>query len=122
MHYKAWTAYFLQECESWFAALEAGSQNAILTDIGVLREIGPQLGRPQVDTLKDSKHDNMKELRTRYGRHHYRIAFAFDPKRQAVLLLGGDKTGKDQVRFYQDLIRRADAIYDRHLAGLGKGR
>ncbi len=63
----------------------------------------------------------MKELRTRHRRHQYRVAFAFDPQRQAVLLLGGDKTGKDQRRFYLDLVRRADAIYDRHLANTEEG-
>jgi len=70
--------------------------------------------------LKGSEYDNMKELRTRHGRHQYRIAFAFDHKRQAILLVGGDKTGKDQRRFYQDLIRRADASYGCHLEKLKK--
>jgi hypothetical protein len=73
-----------------------------------------------VDTLAGSRHPNLKELRTRHHHHQYRVAFAFDPKRQAILLLGGDKTGANQRRFYQALIRVADAIMDRHLAELAK--
>lgn len=83
--------------------------------MAVLEEIGPQLGRPLVDTLGGSRHSNMKELRTGVGDHLYRCAFAFDLKRQARVLVGDDKRGKDQERFYADLIKRADELLDAHL-------
>jgi hypothetical protein len=106
------------EYSAWFEGLEEGSQDAIAIDVLVLGQIGPQLGRPQVDTLAASKHANLKELRTHHNSHQYRIAFAFDPKRQAILLFGGDKSGVSQRRFYIDLIKQADALFDRHLAML----
>ena len=85
-------------------------------DVVVLATLGPQLGRPHVDTLKGSKHPNMKELRT----GTIRTAFAFDPRRQAVLLCAGDKGGVNSRRFYTRLVKRADAIYDAHLASLAE--
>ena len=106
------------EFGAWLETLDEGSQDAIAIDVQVLEQVGPQLGRPQVDTLAGSKHANLKELRTHHHGHQYRIAFAFDLKRQAVLLLGGDKAGVAQRRFYKDLIKHADAIFDRHLAVL----
>ena len=84
----------------------------------LLGEFGPNLGRPTVDGLKGSKHANMKELRFDGGGGVWRIAFAFDPKRQAILLVGGDKGGADQRRFYKRLIAVADKRFDEHLAEL----
>lgn len=115
-----WTVNLSSEFEAWFDGLDVKSQDAILTDLAVLRDMGPQLGRPHVDTLKGSRHSNMKELRTAHRGHQYRIAFAFDPKRAAIVIVGGDKTGADQKRFYRDLITNADAIFDHHLAALKK--
>jgi hypothetical protein len=91
---------------------------AIANDIGVLETFGPQLGRPHVDHIKGSKHANMKELRTRHHHHQYRTLFAFDPIRRGILLLGGDKTGTDQERFYESLIAHSDLLFDRHLETL----
>lgn len=85
----------------------------------LLREFGPQLGRPTVDTLKGSKHSNMKELRFDWDRGVWRVAFAFDPKRLAILLAGGDKGGVDQKRFYKRLIATADHRFDEYLSALG---
>jgi hypothetical protein len=76
---------------------------------------GPLLGRPLVDTLKGSRHANMKELRFRAEGGVWRIAFAFDPERKAVLLVAGNKAGIAQRRFYRDLIEVADKRFDRHL-------
>ncbi len=90
--------------------------------IRVLGAFGPNLGRPSVDSLKASKHANMKELRFAWEGEVWRIAFAFDPLRQAILLVGGDKSGADQPRFYQRLIRVADARFDEHLAELKQSR
>ena len=84
----------------------------------LLSQFGPSLGRPTVDTLKGSKHASMKELR--FGRQGevWRVAFAFDPDRQAILLVGGNKGGADQKRFCKRLIGLADDRFDRHLAAL----
>jgi hypothetical protein len=84
----------------------------------LLAEFGSNLGRPTVDTLKGSRHANMKELRFSWLGGVWRVAFAFDPKRQAILLVGGDKGGADQRRFYKHLIRVADERFDEHLSSL----
>lgn len=81
----------------------------------LLKLSGPRLGRPHADTLKGSKHANMKELRVGTKDEVLRIAFAFDPERSAILLVGGDKSGVGQRRFYKQLIVKADALYDAHL-------
>jgi len=87
---------------------------------GLLRQFGPQLRRPHCDTLKGSKHANMKELRFSLPDGEWRIAFAFDPQRQAILLVGGSKSGVSERLFYRDLIRLADARFDAHLKTLLK--
>lgn len=88
----------------------------------LLAEMGPQLSRPHCDTLNGSRFANMKELRFSEGNEVWRIAFAFDPERRAILLVGGDKSGISQDRFYRSLIRRADERYQRHLDGLNTKR
>jgi hypothetical protein len=80
--------------------------------IGLLEQFGPHLKRPHCDTLKGSKHANMKELRFDAGDGVWRIAFAFDRQRQAVLLVGGDKSGMSLKKFYRGLIRTADRRFD----------
>ncbi len=89
-------------------------QQMILSRAELLREFGPQLGRPQVDTLNGSKHANMKELRFRADDGVWRVAFAFDMKRRAILLVAGDKSGASQDKFYRDLIEIADRRFDQH--------
>ena len=81
-----------------------------------LEQFGPQLGRPRVDTLKGSRHANMKELRFDAADGVWRVAFAFDPKRNAVLLIAGDKSGGSEKRFYRHLIAKADERFDEHLS------
>jgi hypothetical protein len=90
----------------------------IYSSIGLLRRIGPQLGRPHVDTLNGSKHSNMKELRFRADNGVWRIAFAFDLARRAILLVGGDKSGVSQDKFYRNLIDIADRRFDQHQLGI----
>ena len=80
--------------------------------IALLQQFGPQLRRPRCDTLGGSKHANMKELRFDADGGVWRVAFAFDPGRQAVLLVGGDKSGVSQKRFYKSLIRKANERFD----------
>jgi hypothetical protein len=91
-------------------------QDELLALIEVLERIGPQLGRPRVDTLNGSRHANMKELRFDAAGGVWRFAFAFDPNRQAIILCGGDKSGGSERRFYRRLIAKADARFEAHLA------
>ena len=96
--------------------LEMEVQDELLAQLQLLACCGPALGRPRVDTLKGSRHSNMKELRFSVGNGVWRIAFAFDPSRRAVLLVAGDKAGISERRFYRSLIERADARFERHLS------
>lgn len=92
-----------------------------MAEVQLLEQYGPQLSRPHVDTLKGSKHTNMKELRFYADGGVWRAAFAFDPRRQAIVLVAGDKSGGSEKRFYNVLIKTADERFDRHLAHL-KGK
>lgn len=83
--------------------------------LDLLEQRGPALGRPAVDTLKGSRHSNMKELRSFGG--HLRAMFAFDPRREAIVLLGGDKRD-DWNEWYERNIPIADDLYDRHMESL----
>ena len=98
-------------------AFEPKVRAEILALAVLLREEGPQLGRPHADTLKGSRHANMKELRVRMPNAAWRVAFAFDPERQAIVLMAGDKSGVNEKRFYRTLIAKADERFDRHLEG-----
>jgi len=84
----------------------------------LLRTFGPLLSRPHCDTLKGSQHANMKELRFTLADGEWRIAFAFDPRRKAILFVGGSKSGVSEKKFYKDLIRMADTRFNTHLAAL----
>src|ERR1700730_10011866 len=88
----------------------------------LLQKVGPQLGRPRVDTLKGSRHANMKELRFSVADGEWRVAFAFDPQRKAILLVAGDKSGVSEKRFYRNLIRKADERFEADLIWLKKTR
>ncbi len=113
-----WSVLFHEEFDLEFQALNEDLQDEFLAHVKLLQEFGPQLGRPTVDTLKGSKHANMKELRFDWKREVWRVAFAFDPKRHAIVLAGGDKGGTDQRRFYKRLIATADRRFDSYLAAL----
>ena len=103
-----------------FALMPESLQDELLAHANLLAQFGPNLGRPTIDTLKASRHANMKELRFTWSNEVWRVAFAFDPQRQAILLVGGDKGGADQRRFYKRLISVADVRYDEHLATLAQ--
>ncbi|HKF98999.1 MAG TPA: type II toxin-antitoxin system RelE/ParE family toxin [Xanthobacteraceae bacterium] len=115
-----WIVRFEDEFEQEFLALEQEVQDELLAVARLLAEHGPQLGRPYVDTLKGSKHTNMKELRFDAMRGVWRVAFAFDPRRQGILLVAGDKSGVSQHRFYKQLIAKADKRFAAHLERLKK--
>jgi hypothetical protein len=84
----------------------------------VLERFGPTLSRPKADVLKGSRHSNMKELRFAVGKQAWRVAFAFDPRRKGILLVGGNKQGANERQFYKQLVATADKRFDRHPAGL----
>jgi len=115
-----WIVRFEDEFEQEFLALEQEVQDELLAVARLLAEHGPQLGRPYVDTLKGSKHTNMKELRFDAMRGVWRVAFAFDPRRHGILLVAGDKSGVSQQRFYKQLIAKADKRFAAHLERLKK--
>lgn len=102
----------------WAETLPDAVRDAVNIAVLRLQREGPFLKRPHADTLNGSKHANMKELRVDERGQVIRIAFAFDPIRQAVLLVAGSKQGVSEKRFYAELIRRADALYDAHLTNL----
>jgi hypothetical protein len=108
-----WEVVTTGEFRDWWSGLPAESREAIWHDVRVLEIEGPRARRPVVDSVKGSRHANLKELRTRVGPNQYRVFFAFDPSRRAVLLIGGDKSG--DARFYERMIRLADHLYDRHI-------
>ena len=110
-----WSVLLADEFKRWFIAQTEAMQADILAVIEVLQVRGPQLSRPHADTLNGS---NMKELRVQHKGHPVRVAYAFDPQRSAIVLCAGDKTGLNEKRFYQQLIKETDAIFDRHLASL----
>ena len=97
-------------------------QDELLASAKLLARFGPQLGRPHADTLNDSSFANMKELRFEADDGVWRVAFAFDPGRQAILLVAGDKSGGSEKRFYRSLITKADRRYQLHLDRLAAAK
>ena len=107
----AWTIVGTNLFEEWFTALDEADRARVEDRVDLLEQLGPTLGRPVVDSIKASRHHNMKELRT----GSLRVLFIFDPVSTAVLLLGGDK--RDQWKaWYETAIRTADDLYDEYLA------
>ncbi|HET8883544.1 MAG TPA: type II toxin-antitoxin system RelE/ParE family toxin [Solimonas sp.] len=115
---ESWTVEFSDEFEPEFDALAVAVQDELLAQVKVIEQFGPTAGRPRVDTLNGSRHANMKELRFDADDGVWRVAFAFDPRRRAVLLVAGDKSGGSQARFYKWLIGLADRRFDAHLQRL----
>ena len=105
------------EFREWMLTLTREERESFDVAVNLLREKGPVLARPYVDTVKGSAFANMKELRTAHDKHlALRAFFAFDPKRAAILLIGGDKHGRRG--FYEKLIKQADELYREHLRSL----
>jgi hypothetical protein len=104
-------AAFAAEAKTFTRAV----QLEIAALVGLLRQFGPQLRRPHCDTLNGSEHANMKELRFTLSDGAWRVAFAFDSERRAILLVGGSKSGTSERRFYRDLIRIADERFTAHM-------
>jgi hypothetical protein len=111
-----WNVEFTDEFADWWESLSPDQQSSVEAGVRLLEQYGPHLSRPHADTLKGSRHSNMKELRIQHHGHPLRTFFAFDPRRSAILLIGGDKTGND--RFYERMIPLADQVYDKYLKEL----
>ena len=114
----AWEVIFHPAFEAEVLALPIDVQDEIADKVDRLIQQGPSLGRPYADTLRGSRYANMKELRLSLTRSAWRVAFAFDPRRRAVLLLAENKKGENERQFYRRLIREADARFDEHLSRL----
>ena len=115
-----WTVLFHQEFDKWFAGQEEGIEDEIWVFIGLLERFGPNLARPQADGVKGSEFSNLKELRLQYKGRPWRVLFAFDPNRNAILLVGGAKVGKK--KWYDVHIPIADERFARHLESLKKSK
>jgi len=113
-----WEILFYEAFEPEFEELPVEVQDELLAYAKLLEYYGPHLKRPHADTLKGSRHDNMKELRFKAADGVWRVAFAFDPERQAILLVAGNKAGTSEKRFYKQLIAKADERFDKHLKQL----
>jgi hypothetical protein len=111
----AWSVVFGDEFGKEFSALSDAVQDELLASARLLGSFGPQLGRPYADTLKGSDFLNMKELRFDADGGVWRVAFAFDPERKAILLIVADKSGVGSKQFYRSLIAKADKRYRKHL-------
>lgn len=114
-----WEILTTDQFNEWYDALDADAAEAITARVDLLEAEGPNLKRPVVGAIEASRHRNMKELRASVGAHALRVLFIFDPVRRAILLLGGDKTGR-WGEWYAENVPRADALYDEYLRETGQ--
>jgi len=110
-----WKIITSEKFDTWFLEQSDDEKAAILGKIYLLEEYGPNLSRPYADTLKGSKFANLKELRIKTGSHVFRVTYIFDPEQNGLILIGGDKKGKNQKKFYNDLIKASEQIYTAYL-------
>lgn len=113
-----WIVELHDDFEPEFDGMVESVQDEIFALGELLKMFGPGLGRPHADTLQGSKHSNMKELRFCADNGAWRVAFAFDTERKAILLVAGDKSGGSEKRFYKRLIQKADMRFNKHLETL----
>jgi hypothetical protein len=111
----AWDVETTELFDSWLAEQDENAQDKILASLLVLSELGPNLGAPHVDTIKESKYPNMKEIRVQVKGHPIRGFFTFDPERKAIVLCAGDKKGLNEKAFYKEMIKIADEQYEQYL-------
>ena len=115
---KSWEVEYTDDLGSWWAGLTAAEQVSIDASVRLLEAKGPSLGFPHSSGVNGSRHGHMRELRVQHQGRPYRLLYAFDPRRNAILLIGGDKTGDG--RWYEVFVPRADDLYDLHLEVLRK--
>ena len=113
-----WNVEYTDEFGSWWEQLSESEQESLAASVRLLEERGPLLGFPHSSGIHGSRHSHMRELRTQQGGRPLRTLYAFDPRRSAILLIGGDKTG--DARWYEVHIPLADQLYDEHLGQLRK--
>ncbi len=113
-----WDIEYTDEFGDWWESLSADEQESVAVSVRLLEERGPSLGFPHSSGINGSRHGHMRELRTQHDGHPYRTLYAFDPRRSAILLIGGDKTGDG--RWYETNVPLADRLYDEHLEQLRK--
>lgn len=109
----SWEVEYVDEFEVWWNTLIESEQEDIAAMVGLLEKFGPNLKFPYSSGINKSKFSHMRELRVQHGGRPYRILYAFDPRRVAILLVGGDKTGKDD--WYDKFIPIADCLYQEHI-------
>ena len=115
-----WEVEYTDEFECWWSALTEDEQESVAAYVELLERRGPTLPYPYCSAVSSSRHAHMRELRIQHAGRPYRVLYAFDPRRTAILLVGGDKTGDD--RWYDKFVPLADALYDEHLTELGRER
>ncbi len=115
-----WIVLLDIDFERWLDQQEVGLRREVVSKSQLLKQHGPSLGRPLVNTIKSSKISNLKELRIQYKGDPWRILFAFDPVRRAVLLVGGEKQG--EKRWYEKNIQIAEERFKRHLEKMEEKR
>jgi len=113
-----WEVEYTDELGAWWAELTEAEQESIDASVRLLEAKGPNLGFPHSSGIEGSRHAHMRELRVQHAGRPYRILYAFDPRRSALLLIGGDKTG--DTRWYEVQVPIADKLYDTHLEILRK--
>jgi hypothetical protein len=111
-----WDVEYTDEFGDWWASLTEAEQVSLAASVQLLEARGPSLGHPHSSGINGSRHGHMRELRTQHAGRPYRTLYAFDPRRMAILLIGGDKTGDD--RWYEVHVPIADQLYDEHLEEL----
>ncbi len=108
-----WEVEYTDQFGDWWEDLTDGEQDEVLAVVGLLEKLGPQLSFPHTSGINESRHSHMRELRIQYKGDPYRILYAFDPRRTAILLIGGNKAGDDH--WYEKMVPVADDLYDEHL-------
>ncbi len=115
-----WNVEYTDEFGRWWRSLTESEQDDVAACVGLLEEKGPTLPFPYSSGVEGSRHAHMRELRVQHAGDPYRVLYAFDPRRCALLLMGGKKTGND--RWYDEYVPMADRLYDEHVKALKKER
>jgi hypothetical protein len=111
-----WEVEYTDEFGRWWENLDGDEQESLYAGVILLETLGPNLRYPHTSGVESSRHGHMRELRVQHQGRPYRVLYAFDPRRVAILLIGSDKTGND--RWYEEFVPQADRLYDRHIETL----
>lgn len=113
-----WEVEYTDEFGQWWGILTEDEQVDVAACVGLLEQHGPDLRFPYSSGINGAKYTHLRELRTQHQGKPYRVLYAFDPRRTAILLIGGNKTGDD--RWYDVHVKKADDLYETHLKSLKK--